>query len=54
MVFSDFRYVQIGVASFGSIVDCGLKPGGFARMTYDVLKWIREVKVCNNSAEKNE
>jgi len=40
-----FRYVQIGVASFGSIVDCGSKPGGFSRMTYDVMQWIRKVKV---------
>ena len=39
------RNVQIGVASFGSIVDCGSKPGGFSRLTYDVLQWIRKVKV---------
>ena len=39
------RYVQIGVASFGSIVDCGSKPGGFSRLTYDVMQWIRKVKV---------
>ena len=39
------RYVQIGVASFGSIVDCGSKPGGFSRMTFDVMQWIRKVKV---------
>ena len=42
------RYVQIGVASFGSIVDCGSKPGGFSRLTYDVLQWIRKIKVYNN------
>ena len=39
------RYVQIGVASFGYIVDCGTKPGGFSRMTFDVIQWIRRVKV---------
>merc|ERR1711902_166523 len=41
------RYVQIGVASFGSIVDwlCGSKPGRFSRLTYDVMQWIRKVKV---------
>merc|ERR1712110_486959 len=42
---TDNRYVQIGVASFGSIVDCGSKPGGFSRMTFDVMQWIRKVKV---------
>merc|ERR1711976_671392 len=26
-------------------VDCGSKPGGFSRMTYDVMQWIRKVKV---------
>jgi len=40
-----FRYVQIGVASFGSIVDCGSTPGGFSRLTYNVMQWIRKVKV---------
>ena len=39
------RYVLIGVASFGFVVDCGSKPGGFSRLTYDVLQWIRKVKV---------
>ena len=39
------RYVQIGVASFGFVVDCASKPGGFSRLTYDVLQWIRKVKV---------
>ena len=39
------RYVQIGVASFGSFVDCSSKPGGFSRLTYDVMQWIRKVKV---------
>ena len=33
------------MASFGSIVDCGSKPGGFSRMTFDVMQWIRKVKV---------
>ena len=38
------RYVQIGVASFGSLGICASKPGGFSRMTYDVMQWIRKVK----------
>ena len=41
------RYAQIGVASVGTILDCGSKPGGFSRLTYDVLQWIRKVKVKN-------
>ena len=44
-VFLCFRYVQVGVASFGSIMDCGSKPGGFSRLTFDVMQWIRKVKV---------
>ena len=42
---SGSRYVQIGVASFAFVVDCASKPGGFSRLTYDVLQWIRKVKV---------
>ena len=45
--FLCFRYVQIGVASFGSKENCGSKPGGFSRMTYDVMEWIRTVVVDN-------
>ena len=40
-----FRFVEIGVASFGSKPNCATSPGGFARLTYDVLQWIRTVKV---------
>ena len=36
------------MASFGSIVDCGSKPGGFSRLTYDVMQWIRKIKVGKN------
>ena len=49
-----FRYVQIGVASFGSIVDCGSKPGGFSRLTFDVMQWIRKVKVNKKVFSKRE
>ena len=48
------RYVQIGVASFGSIVDCGSKPGGFSRMTFDVMQWIRKVKVIKKVCFERE
>ena len=40
------RFVQIAVASFGSEPTCATSPGGFSRLTYDVLQWIRTVKVC--------
>ena len=39
------RFVQIGVASFGSILTCAASPGGFSRLNYDVLQWIRNAKV---------
>ena len=34
------RYVAIGVASFGSKTTCGRDPGGFARITSQVLDWV--------------
>ena len=52
-LFSGGRYVQIGVASFAFVVDCASKPGGFSRLTYDVLQWIRKVKVKNSSINKS-
>ena len=42
---SFIRFVQIAVASFGSEPTCATSPGGFSRLTYDVLQWIRTVKV---------
>ena len=39
------RFVQIGIASFGSIRTCAASPGGFSRLNYDVLQWLRRVKV---------
>ena len=42
---SPTRFVQIGVASFGSTLTCASSPGGFSRLNYDVLQWIRSVKV---------
>ena len=40
------RFVQIAVASFGSKPTCATSPGGFSRLNYDVLQWIRTIKVC--------
>ena len=42
------------MASFGSIVDCGSKPGGFSRMTFDVMQWIRKVKVIKKVCFERE
>merc|ERR1711894_710829 len=42
---NDERFVQIGVASFGSTLTCASSPGGFSRLNHDVLQWIRNVKV---------
>merc|ERR1711860_146157 len=41
------RFVQIGIASFGSFPfrTCASSPGGFSRLSHDVLQWIRKVKV---------
>ena len=38
---------MLGIASFANKRDCTSTPGGFARITYSVLKWIRSVKVIN-------
>ena len=37
------RYTQTAVASFGvrRQTDCGQKPGGFTRLTPDVLNWVK-------------
>ena len=43
------RFVLIGVASFASHPTCTTSPGGFARLTYGVLEWIRKVKVHEQS-----
>ena len=40
-----FRFVQIAVASFGSNKTCATSPGGFSRLSYDVLQWIQTIKV---------
>ena len=36
-----YRYVAIGVASFGSKTTCGRDPGGFARITSKVRDWVQ-------------
>ena len=43
--FAHSRFIQIGVASFGSILNCTASPGGFSRLNHDVLQWIRRFKV---------
>ena len=35
-------------------MDCGSKPGGFSRMTYDVMQWIRKVKVNKKVSSKEK
>ena len=37
------RYTQTAVASFGvgGHTDCGQKPGGFTRLTPEVLNWMK-------------
>ena len=39
------RYTQTAVASFGPLrqSDCGQKPGGFTRLTQEVLDWVKTV-----------
>ena len=39
------RYTQTAVASFGvgGHTDCGQKPGGFTRLTPEVLNWMKTV-----------
>ena len=39
------RYTQTAVASFGAsnLADCGSNPGGFARLTPEVLNWVKTV-----------
>ena len=43
-MYACIRYVQIGVASFGSLDSCASKPGGYSRLTFDVIQWIKKVK----------
>ena len=35
----------VGVCSFANTGDCTSTPGGFARLTRNVLQWIKKVKV---------
>ena len=37
------RYTQTAVASFGTrkVSECGQKPGGFTRLTHEVLNWVK-------------
>lgn len=35
------RYTQIAVASFGPMMRCGLSPAGFARLTPEILRWVK-------------
>ena len=38
------RYTQTAVASFGPRhSECGQKPGGFTRLTPEVLSWVKTV-----------
>lgn len=39
------RYTQIALASFGASIrdQCGLQPGGFTKLTPDILDWIGSV-----------
>ena len=39
------RYTQTAVSSFGPSrhFDCGQKPGGFTRLTPEVLNWVKTV-----------
>ena len=39
------RYTQTAVSSFGPNrqTDCGQKPGGFTRLTPEVLNWVKTV-----------
>ena len=48
---SILRYTQTAVASFGPSdqSECGLKPGGFTRLTPEVLDW-----VMNHGIERNQ
>ena len=40
------RYTQTAVASFGpKKSECGRKPGGFTRLTPEVLNWVKNVTV---------
>ena len=38
-----YHYLQIGVASFGVQAQCGRFQGGFARLTPNVLSWIKKM-----------
>ena len=37
------RYTQTAVASFGPTIksECGRRPGGFTRLTPEVLDWVK-------------
>ena len=39
------RAIQVAVASFGpgEPSNCGRKPGGFTRLTPEVLNWVKKV-----------
>ena len=39
------RYTQTAVASFGAtkLSECRWKPGGFTRLTPEVLRWVKNV-----------
>ena len=40
------RYSQTAVASFGpNKSECGRKPGGFTRLTPEVMDWVKNVTV---------
>ena len=40
-----FRYTQTAVASFGAtkLSECRWMPGGFTRLTPEVLNWVKNV-----------
>ena len=44
LIFFVIRYTQTAVASFGPRHSkCGRKPGGFTRLTPEVLNWVKTV-----------
>ena len=53
--FYSSRYTQTAVASFGvrRQTDCGQKPGGFTRLTPEVLNWVA-VTVMDNHPGIND
>ena len=44
-MFIVLRFTQTAVASFGPnrTSECGQKPGGFTRLTPEVLNWVKTV-----------